>query len=200
MLLSEHKKRLMCLKQKDWSKRKGHSSYLNQVPWSPQQTIPDHRLYLSYSSKNSSAEHIHTLPTCLTLINTHSHRRARRRTRTTTRTHAHTHTHTHTYARRDKPCIRRENMFGWGILDLYGKVEAVVRNCLLMWSRHLVEVVGSPLYDHSFCFKHISLFSSPIRAFFHWYPPFPCYTKDFTCRCEVTLNPCSSITNQDFEK
>ena len=26
---------------------KGGSSYLNQVPWSPQQKIPDHRLYLS---------------------------------------------------------------------------------------------------------------------------------------------------------
>ena len=42
---STSKKTLMCLKQKDWSK--GGSSYLNQVSWSPQQTIPDHRLYLS---------------------------------------------------------------------------------------------------------------------------------------------------------
>ena len=80
-------------------------------------------------------------------------------------------------------------------LELYGKVEAVVRNCLLRWSGHLVEVAGTPLFDQSFCFKHISLFCAPIVALFRWYPPFPCFTRD----CEVTLNPCISITNQDFK-
>ena len=50
-------------------------------------------------------------------------------------------------------------------LELYRKVEAVVRNCLLRWSGHLVEVVGTPLFDQSFCFKHISLFCAAIGAF-----------------------------------
>ena len=73
-------------------------------------------------------------------------------------------------------------------LELCGKVEAVVRNCLLRWSGHLVEVVGIPLFDQCFCFKHISLFYAPVGAFFRWYPPFVCYTKDFTCRSGVNLN------------
>ena len=45
MLLSVHKK-ANTFKAKRLVE-KGGSSYLNQVPWSPQQTIPDHRLYLS---------------------------------------------------------------------------------------------------------------------------------------------------------
>ena len=36
---------------------------LKQVLLSSQQTIPDHRLNFPYSSKNSSAEHIHALST-----------------------------------------------------------------------------------------------------------------------------------------
>ena len=45
MLLSEHKKANM-FKAKRLIE-KGVTDYLNQVPWSPQQTIPDHRLHLS---------------------------------------------------------------------------------------------------------------------------------------------------------
>ena len=43
-------------------------------------------------------------------------------------------------------------------LELYGKVEAVVRNCLLRWSRHLFEVPSTHLFNQCFCFKHITLF------------------------------------------
>ena len=50
-------------------------------------------------------------------------------------------------------------------LELYGKVEAVVRNWLLRWSGHLVEVVGTRIFDQSFCFKHISLFCAAIGTF-----------------------------------
>ena len=53
MLLSEQKKGNMS-KAKTLIEKVG-TRYLEQVPWSPQQTIPDHR------SKNSSAEHIHAL-------------------------------------------------------------------------------------------------------------------------------------------
>ena len=89
---------------------KGSTSYLNQVLWSPQQTIPDHRLYLSIRSKNSSAEHIHTLPTCLILINTLTH--------IDKHTYSHTDSFTHTRARaraHTETCIKSVNMFGWGI-------------------------------------------------------------------------------------
>ena len=54
------------------------------------------------------------------------------------------------------------NIYGRGLkfLELYGKVEAVIRNCLLRSSEHLVEVAGtlSPL--------SISLFALNILAFF----------------------------------
>ena len=53
-------------------------------------------------------------------------------------------------------------------LELYGNVEAVVRNCLLRWSGHLFEVPSTNLFNQCFCFKDISLFFAPIGAFFHW--------------------------------
>ena len=84
-------------------------------------------------------------------------------------------------------------------MELYGKVVAVVRNCLLRLSGQLVETAGTPLFDKSLYYKHISLFCATIGAFSSWYPPFPCYTKDFTCRNEVILNPSISVTNQDFK-
>ena len=43
-------------------------------------------------------------------------------------------------------------------LELYEKVEALVRNCLLRWSWHLAEVAGTPF--------SISLFALNILAFF----------------------------------
>ena len=107
-----------------------------------------------YSSKNSSAEHTHTLPTCLTFIITHTQRK---------HTHIHTHTHTkhthwriHTHAHTDmykKAWICSAEEF----LELYEKVEAVVRYCLLRWSGHLFEVPSTHFFDQCFCFKHISL-------------------------------------------
>ena len=54
-------------------------------------------------------------------------------------------------------------------LELHGKVEAVVRNCLLRWSGHLVEVPSTHLFDQCFCFKHITLFCATIGAFFRWF-------------------------------
>ena len=141
--------------------------------WSPQQTISDHHLYLSIRSKNSSAEYIHTLPACLTLINTL--------------------THTET-------CIKSVNMFGWGIFG-------AIRKCRDGGQELSAEVTRAPgwgSWNPPFSINLFALthwpFCAPIGVFFCWYPPFPCYTKGFTCRSEVTLNPCISITNQDFEK
>ena len=147
------------------------TSYLNQVLWSPQQTI-HHRLFLSIRSKNSSAEHIHNLPTCLTLINTLTHIDNHILTYDSfTHTHARAHTHTLMHT---ETCIKMWICSAEEFLELYGKVEAVVRNFLLRWSGHLVEVAGTPLFDQSFCFKQISLFCAQIEAFFCWYTPFPC--------------------------
>ena len=42
-------------------------------------------------------------------------------------------------------------------LELYGKVEAVVRNYLLRWSGHLFEVPSTHIFDQCFCYD---------RAFF----------------------------------
>ena len=139
---------------------------------------------------------------------THTHTRTRTHTHTHTRTHTHTHAHTQTHAHTHALalthtgiCIRnREYVRLRNFLELYGKVEAVVRNCLLRWSGHLFDVPSTHLFDQCFCFKHISLSYASIGAFFRWYPPFLCYTKDFTCRSRVTLNPRISATNQNFEK
>ena len=55
------------------------------------------------------------------------------------------------------------------LLELHGKVEGVVNNCLLRWSGHLVEVAGTPIFDQYFCFKHISHICAPIGLFYHWF-------------------------------
>ena len=94
-------KRVICLKQKYWSKR-----------WVlvTSNRCPDHlsRQYLTsvttfpYRSKNFSAEHIHALPTLviitntLTYIDTHTHTHTLTHTLTSTNTHTHTHRQTHT--------------------------------------------------------------------------------------------------------
>ena len=44
---------------------KGGSSYLNQVPWSPQQTIPDRRLYLSMQLQKFLSRTYSRFYTCL---------------------------------------------------------------------------------------------------------------------------------------
>ena len=53
-------------------------------------------------------------------------------------------------------------------LELYGKVEAVVKNCLLRWSGHLFEVPSTHLFDQCFSFKHISLFYDTLNISGHW--------------------------------
>ena len=67
-------------------------------------------------------------------------------------------------------------------LELYGQVEAVVRNCLLRWSGHLFEVPSTHLFNQCFCFKHISLFCAPITAFFCLY-----YSTFHTCIWYIIL-------------
>ena len=188
MLLSEHKRANM-LGAKSLIEKVG-TSYLKKVPWSPQQVIPDHCLYLSIQLQKFLSR---TYPrflymslctwvcvcVCVCVLVNESvcecvcfsmwvsvFIRVR-------------------HVGKVWICSAEE------FLELYGKVEAVVRNCLLRWSGHLFVVSSTHLFDQSFCFKHISLLSAPIGAFFRWYPPFPCYTKDFTCRNQVTLNPCT---------
>ena len=103
---------------------KGGTRYLKQVLWSPQQTISDHRLYLSiqiwkflsriysrfskvahhhkhthshkhtHTHTHSSAEHILALSTWLTIRNKLTH--IDKHTHLHRQTHTHTHTHTHT--------------------------------------------------------------------------------------------------------
>ena len=100
-------KAVICLKQKHWSKR-----------WvlGTSNRCPDHlsRQFLTtastfpYSSKNSSAKHIHTLSTWLIITNTlthidkhthtHSHRQAHILTHIDKHTHSRTQTHTHTHS------------------------------------------------------------------------------------------------------
>ena len=98
--------------------------YLKQVPWSPQQTIPDHRLYLSVPQTGAlitSADNswppllpFHTAlkipqPNIFTLyqhgsyhkhtyIDKHTHTHTHSHKQPHTQTHTHTDTHTHSSA------------------------------------------------------------------------------------------------------
>ena len=87
--------------------------YLKQVPWSPQQTISDHRLYLSgpqIGALITSADHswpqplsFHTAlkiaqPNIFTLYQHGSSSQTRSLTWTNTHTHSHRQTHTHTHS------------------------------------------------------------------------------------------------------
>ena len=145
MLLSEHIYITNMFKQKDWAKR-----------WVPATSTrcPDHlsRQFLTtattfpYSSKNSSAEHIHAFYTCpcvcvcvCVCVCLPKWVSVFVRVR-----HV------------DKAWICWDEEF----LELYGKVEAAVRNCLLRLSGHLVEVAGTPSLFRSvfFSFKHTGLF------------------------------------------
>ena len=120
--------KLIRLKQKDWS-RTGvpatstrSSDHLSRQFLITASTFP-------YSSKNSSDEHIHTLPRCLILINTLTHIDKHTHLHTDSFTHTHTHTHivyTHTHIYTDifthtKTCIKSVNMFGWGIFGAVWK-------------------------------------------------------------------------------
>ena len=69
------------------------------------------------------------------------------------RTHIHTQTHCHAHRDMYKQCeyVRLRNF--WSCI---GKVEAVVRNCLLRWSGHLVEVAGTHLFDQPFAFNKLA--------------------------------------------
>ena len=120
---------LICLKQKDWSKRGGvpatstrRSDLLGRQFLITASTFP-------YSSKNSSAEHIHNLPTCLTLINTLIHIDKHTLTHWLIHSYSLSLSHTHT-----ETCIKTWICSSEEFLELYGKVEAVVRNFLLRWS------------------------------------------------------------------
>ena len=131
----------VCIKQEHWSKRWPLTSircsdHLSRQFLTTASTFP-------YSSKNSSA------------LQTHSHRQTHTQTHTHTHTHARAHARTRTHRDMYK---KREYVRLRNFLELYGKVETMVRNCLLRWSGHLVEVAGTPLFDQSFSFKHISLF------------------------------------------
>ena len=132
-----------------------------------------------------------------TLKLTHSNSHTQTHTIKLTRSNSHSNSYTHTQVHREYV-----NMFGWEIFRAVWNDRgcAVVRNCLLRWPGHLFEVTGTHLFDQFFfCFKHISLFPAQIGAFFPWYIPILCYTKDFTCRSGVTLNPCISEMTQDLE-
>ena len=43
-------------------------------------------------------------------------------------------------------------------LELYGKIEAVVRICMLRWLGQLVEVAGTPLFDQFFALNTLAFF------------------------------------------
>ena len=132
-------KRLICLKQKDWSKRwvLGTS---NRCPDHFSRQILTTTPTFPYSSKNSSAEHIYDISTCLILTNTVNHIDKHTHTHTHTLTHSlslslslslkHKHTHTHTLSlslslslslTHTGTCIKSVNTFDWGIFGAVWK-------------------------------------------------------------------------------
>ena len=166
MLLSEHKKKSNVFKAKRLIE-KGGSSYLNQLPWSPQQTIPDHLTTVStfpYNSKNSSAEHTHTFNTCLCVC-------ARARVCVCVNESVCECVCLSLWVRVfirvrhvGKVWVYSADEF----LERMERLEAVIRNCLLRWSENLVEVAGTP-FSISLFALNILVFCAPIRAFFRWF-------------------------------
>ena len=149
--------------------------------------------------------------TCLRFINiphsykhTHSHKQTHTHTHwlihSLTHTHTHTHTHIHTKThthilKHTGTCVKSVNMFSWGIFGAVWESRGGGQEL----SAEVIRAPGWGSWYPPF-WPLLPFFCAPIGAFFRWYPPFPCYTKDFTCRSEVPLNPCISVTNKDFEK
>ena len=116
--------KLKCLKQKDWLKRGGVPATSTRCSNNLSRQFLITASSFPYSSKNSSAEHIHTLPTCLTIINTLTHidKHALSHWLIHPQTHIHSHTHTHTHTlTHGETCIKSVNMFGWGIFGAVWK-------------------------------------------------------------------------------
>ena len=138
-------KRLICLKKKDWSKRGVPATSTTCSDHLSKQFLTTASTFL-YSSKNSSAEHIHDVTTYLILTNTVNH--IDKHTHINTHTHTHTdscilslslsltHTHTHTHSlsptlslslslthslSHTGKCIKRVNTFDWGIFGAVWK-------------------------------------------------------------------------------
>ena len=115
----------------------------------------------SHSSKNSLAEHINTLPTCLTLINTLIH--IDKHTHSHSHQLIHSHTYTHTHAHRDiykkREYVRLRNF--WSCMERQRRWSGIVcygdqGTCL----RYLVRTFST------------SVFALNILAFFiprQWY-------------------------------
>ena len=187
MLLSEHKKRLICIKQKHWSKR-------YNVPQTGALIISADNSWPSllpfHTALKISQPNIFTLPykypcvsecECVSVCVSAS-------VRVCACVCAYVCACVCACARarvpvRARVCVRacaRVCVCCWSIwvsllvmvshvnkaricsaeefLELYGEVETVVRNCLLRWSGHLFEVPSTHLFDQCFCLKHISLF------------------------------------------
>ena len=107
-------------------------------------------------SLRHSLSHSDTHSVTQSLIHTHTH------THTHSLIHSFTHSFTHTHRDMHKNawvCSAEE------FLELHGKVEAVVRNCLLRRSGQKVEVSGTPFRSKSFCFRHIRLLCSEWSIF-----------------------------------
>ena len=85
-------------------------------------------------------------------------------------------------------------------LELYGKAEAVVRNCLLRWSGHLFGVPSIHLFDQCFCFKYISLFLCSDRSIFPLVPSFSLLHQRFYVQKWDNFEACISAKIQNFEK
>ena len=101
-------------------------------------------------------------------------------------THSHTDSFTHTHIHKlthTETCIKCVNMFGWGIFGAVWKGTSGGQEL----SAEVIRAPGRGSWNPPFSISLFSLntlafFCAPIGAFFRWYPPFPYYTKDFTCR------------------
>ena len=130
-------KRLIFLKRKDSDRKGGLPATSTSCPGHLSRKFLTSAFTFPWRYKNYSAEHIHVFQH--TYPQTHSI------------TLSLTHTHMDMYKNR-LICAAEE------FLELYGKVEAVVRNYLLRWSGYLFAVPNTHLFDLYFFFKHITLF------------------------------------------
>ena len=102
---------------------KGGTVYLNQVPWSPQQTIPDHRLYLSIQFKKFLSK---TYSRCINMPHPYKHTQSYKQTNTHTDSFSLSLTHILSLSlslslMHTGTCIKCVNTFDWGIFGAVWK-------------------------------------------------------------------------------
>ena len=169
------------LQREHWERKAHHHkhthslTYTNTYTHLPRQTHI-YTLTHIYTHTHSSAEHILASSTWLTITNklTHIDKHTHTHTHTDSFTHRHTYTHIYTHKHRHTlthggTCIKSVNIFVWGIFGSVWKGRGGGQELSAEVIRAPDWGSWNPLFDQSFCFKHVRLFLCCDRSIFRWF-------------------------------